>query len=292
MSDKWSELLQGAEIRHDGMKLEGGASPMEASSAFSGWALLLPIAVVAIVAMVVASTGSKAAKTPALKSVADLEAPLTVVQSTAVPDNGLKAVAVEDPRGAPVGPRNTARAFFSYEEDDVSGIQKPFENNESGFSYSDFERALQQGREKPVLDRPVPANAKTLSVQAAGMKAFVERNGMTLESFAENNSYLPEEMYEAWDYKAPAPRAARQETTDESLMLARDAMQMVPTNVPEAAIVPVLREILAARTEAATAGLSLPAITEEQRDALGHWSASRTTTASALASNILSRVAA
>lgn len=295
MSDnKWSELLQGGA---DAASVKSAVPVASAAdgAAFGSWAILLPIAIVAIIAVVVASTGSAAAKTPAIKTVEAMkaadQAALTVVQATAVPDYAAPAP-IADARGAPVGVRNTARALFTYEDADLAGVEKPFANNESGFSYTDFQRAMQLGREMPVLDRPVPSNAKTLSTHAASVKAFVERNGMTLESFAEDrDSYLPETIAESWDYQAPVPRAAAPETTEDSLMLARDAMQAVPTSVTEAAIVPVLREILAARTEAASAGIALPAVTEDQEASLKHWATSRSITASSLASSILSRSA-
>jgi hypothetical protein len=288
MTDKWSELLGGGGLR--GGVTPAAAAPAAAAtegSAFSGWAMLLPIAIVAVIAVVVAgSGGSKTVKSPA-KTV---DEHLNVIQAVAEPDHGAKHALVDSAQGAVVGPRNAQRPLFAQDDSELSGLQKPFAGAEAGFSYKDFQRAMANGREMPEVDRAISSNSSQTYAHISGMKAFLKRNGMSVDEFAEARG-MPDTVLESWDTPHESIGVqARQPTDDseETLMLARDALQYVPTNVSDVAIAPVLREILAARTEAATAGVQLPGIADEQLEALKFWS-SRDGTAGGLAKSILSR---
>lgn len=268
-----------------------GAGAGEAAS-FGAWAVLLPIAIVVVVALALAGSGNpKTVKVPTKGLEAE---PLNVVQATAEPDYPSKAAfasAEPDARGAPVGVRNTARtALFAADDADLKGIEKPFANSEAGFSYNDFQRAMAHGREMPEVDRAPPSNAPHVKSHIASMKAFIKRNGMTVNEFSEaRDAFLPESMLDSWNYEEPTkPQRVVADASEDALMYAREALQDIPTNVSHDAIVPVLREILAARTEAASAGIQLPSVTDEQRASLKSWS-TRGSTAGSLAGSILSR---
>lgn len=288
MESKWSELLEG------GGASAAGAAPAvpqasEASS-FSGWVVLVPLMAVVIIALVVASTGgSKARATDkAIEKVA--VEPLNVVQAVASPDVPLKVPVADAPLGARVGVRNTARSLFAT-EDSLNHIEQPFGDAEGGYTYTDFQAAMEYGREKPVYDKPNKANAAIIGAQIDSMKSYIKRNGFTLDDFADARDVaLPDSIAESWDteYQQP-PERQQQDMRPETLVLAQEALQAVPTKATAAAIVPVLREILAARTEAATSQIELPPLTDDQRDGLQHWSAVGGV-AGSLANTILSRV--
>ncbi len=78
-------------------------------------------------------------------------------------------------------------------------------------------------------------------------------------------------------------------SAEEAMMLGREAQQMVPrTSSVETATV-TLREILAARTEAATVGLALPPMSPEQRESVQYWANHAGEKVSSIAKTILSR---
>lgn len=153
-----------------------------------------------------------------------------------------------------------------------------------GLSYNEYLSAFSQGREMPVSDRGI----KTGRFEAPG-----GLQGRELEAYLEANDLaVPEALVDAWNagpMAGPTVGAASHgDYSEDYMLLARESMQAVPMrSAGDAAI--VLREILAARTEAAKLGLSMPQMPEDQLSNVRYW-ASTNGHAADLAKSVLSRL--
>jgi hypothetical protein len=169
------------------------------------------------------------------------------------------------------------------------------------FSYSKFQQALLSGVERQVDDAPVMKmhSAKDLeswNQQLMPLREMLTRQNKTIEQFMdENNVALPEDVIEMWSavkhmkpVKTSVPELPSLVNAEEAASLMKDAIQQIPTvNVDYASA--ILREILSARSEASTLGLTLPGLSQDQMRTLEFWKISGQNPAADLASKILSR---
>jgi hypothetical protein len=127
-----------------------------------------------------------------------------------------------------------------------------------------------------------------MAQQLKPMRETLQKKGMSIEAYVESNDVsVPEALMDAWN-AVPAPVSQGRSFSEdaETSMLAREAMQAVSTTNVD---IEGLRDILAARTEAAQLGITLPEMSREQKEGLDFWASSRNTQASSLAKTILSR---
>ena len=162
----------------------------------------------------------------------------------------------------------------------------------NGLTFDDFQNAFQHGREKPVVDAPTGNSKAYMHVldELEALKPTLAAQGQTFQDYIDaHNMKVPDALLDLWTSgPTAADPGAALEWPPEAMMLAREALQPVSASMdPEAAAV-ILREILAARTEAARMDLKLPPLPSDQEAGLRHWAKS-VTTAGALAKNILSR---
>lgn len=170
------------------------------------------------------------------------------------------------------------------------------------FSYSKFQQALLSGVERQVDDAPVMKmhSSKDLdswNQQLMPLREMLTRQNKTIEQFMEeNNIALPEDVIEMWSavkHMKPSHTSFNAElpslvNAEEAAGLMKDAIQNIPTvNVDYASA--ILREVLSARSEASTLGLTLPSLSQEQMRTLEFWKVSGQNPAADLASKILSR---
>lgn len=278
---KWADLT-------DANALSGGApsasrSPKSEVFGFgmSVW-VVAAVAVIAVVAFTRTSTNPELART-------DLpEAELNVIQVNATPD-ATGADAATDASGAdgaaadaPVEPKFMSRLWSTTED-----LHKPFLESE-GLGFSDYQKAFQQGR-APVIQERHYRNASRDILEP--MREGLKSSGQTLESFMQTSEVaLPDSFVDSWYDSGSSSSSvmARPEAMDEeTMMLAREALQSIHGSVDT--VTSTLREILAARTEAARLSFKLPQVPEEQMLALKHWSV-QGGTAGSLANSILSRI--
>lgn len=168
------------------------------------------------------------------------------------------------------------------------------------FSYSKFQQALLSGVERQVDDAPVMKmhSAKDLeswNTQLQPLRELLTRSNKTLQQWMEeNNVTLPEDVIEMWSAVKHMKHHERQElpsvvNAEEAANLMKDAIQSIPNaNVDYASA--ILREVLSARSEAATMGLSVPPLSSDQKRTLDFWKVSGQNPAADLAAKILSRV--
>jgi hypothetical protein len=106
------------------------------------------------------------------------------------------------------------------------------------------------------------------------MREALKKSGKSLTQFInENDAYVPDELIEAWDANQEVHTLQEpQILDDEERVIAREAFQVVPlkSSIDEAVL--ILREILAARSEASKRGLKLPDVPEEQKASIKYWS--------------------
>lgn len=229
--------------------------------ALAGWALA-GIAVAVIVA-VSATPKARAPKTVAAKTVSK------VLSATAVPvkaDTIEAFEAVVEPKAVvapavtePAKTRSAAEARSAEPEDYLTA----------------FQRAVHV-REKPVRDTHIKdTDARLIQAQLGPLKEALERSGKSVAEYLEDaNLQVSDELLEAL-LDSTVPKVKRTShslyTDPEAMMLARDALQYVDPRMPREIAETMLRDIVAAQTEAARLGLSLPSSSDEQVHALNHW---------------------
>jgi hypothetical protein len=107
-----------------------------------------------------------------------------------------------------------------------------------------------------------------------------------LEAFLQNGNSVPDDLLDSLQGPTFSRRSENSVLDDEAMMLAREALQTIKGS-PET-VASILKDILAARTEAAARGIELPGLPQEQKIILEHWSR-QSGPASAIAAQILSR---
>lgn len=263
ISEKWTNLIGGKTIE---------ATPIEAGAQRSWnaqtWFILALVAIAAY--WIIWPT-----KTTLSSYTGPQPVGLEVVNTNAEPDIGKPDVPID----APVDTKFKATdRFFSSDE----SIEEPFLDN-----FSSYQQAFQMGREKYVLDKPTVS--KRYVDQLDPMRQALAKNGQSLDDFIDAQDIaVPEALVDAWASE-PLKTASVDDShlTHEGTFLAREALQTVPmSGAPD---IEGLRDILAARTEAAKIGLTLPQIPEEQKVALQYWSNSGNIRAAAIANSILTR---
>lgn len=160
----------------------------------------------------------------------------------------------------------------------------------NGLTFSDFQKAFGHGREKPLMDKP-ERNYSSVLADLEALRPALEATGETFQDYIESHHMkVPDALLELWTNASTASdhTAVTHDVAPEAMMLAREALQSLSADGPEAVAIAVLREILAARTEAARLGLKLPEAPFEQASAIRTW-ASRNGVAANIANTILSR---
>ena len=274
---KWSSLAAGAT---GAPHLASAASHVEATEAISGGAkgskspvMLFGIIAVAVVLMIVVSNQNSDRKVRSKASPqASADVPTVLVAASVSPDSGAPAEdATVQPKYATMVDR-----YWTANEDLSSAIQ-PYAEASDGHTFQDYQKAFMNGREMPVLDRPEQSNVALLLDQLKPMKALIKKSGLSIQQYVEaHNMQVPEAVIELWNREATEERKYREAivkpdcSEDEAAMLARESLQIVPRAGLDAAIL-VMREILAARTEATKVGLQLPEMPAEQLESIQFW---------------------
>jgi hypothetical protein len=187
------------------------------------------------------------------------------------------------PQDATVEPKTVAVAS-EHEESASSYLEA------NGLTFSDFQKAFGLGREKPVMDHPERNYAGVLDDLQA-LRPALERSGETFQDYIESHHMkVPDALLELWATgpSSTATHSLADDLAPEAMMLAREALQPLSASADQDAAAVVLRDILAARTEADRLGMHLPAMPYEQASAIRAW-ASKTGTAATIAQTILSR---
>jgi len=279
-----------------GSGLSGGADGVtmysNTSSKFMGfsyWYLGLALVVAVVIIVFIGTTKTRSLGGRVLGH-APRSGPteLHVVQSTVTQE---PADATRSTDAPTVRPKTTVLKIWN--QDSGPTVQPFFE--QSGFS--EFQNALEKGRERPVVDTVVHQDVQLLKQQLEPFRKSLK--GQSLEQFVEsNNMQVPESLLEIWNEKPTNNVMSRDNlglskpddvSDSEALMLAQEAVQIVPTKGSPEVIINVLREILAARTEASHLGITLPFM-PEQKESIKFWTNSSHSAAAAIAKSILSRI--
>ena len=282
---KWADLT-------DANALSGGAPSASRSPKSEVFGFGMSVWVVAAVAVIAVVAFTRTSTTPELARTDLPEAELNVIQVNATPDAsadaagadaaGADAAGADASADAPVEPKFMSRLWSTTED-----LHKPFLESE-GLGFSDYQKAFQQGR-APVIQERHYRNASRDILEP--MREGLKSSGQTLESFMQTSEVaLPDSFVDSWYDSSSSSSSimARPEAMDEeTMMLAREALQSIHGSVDT--VTSTLREILAARTEAARLSFKLPQVPEEQMLALKHWSV-QGGTAGSLANSILSRI--
>jgi len=175
-----------------------------------------------------------------------------------------------DPVEAVVSAKNAPVVSKLWATTEASSIEEPNLDTEGGLGFSDFQRAFSESREKRAFE--------------TSKKHFVSGD---MKAYAESHD-VPDAFLDAvgTERQSETERSVKKIDGPEAMMLAREALQTIQGTSDAAAS--IMRDILAARTEAARAGIELPEVPEEQKAQLQVW-ASRSGPASVLAKTILSR---
>lgn len=176
----------------------------------------------------------------------------TVVQSTILPDVPIEADVV-----LPKFLAQTQKMF--YNSSDL--IEKPYED-----SFEEYQNAL-------LSREPLSFETSNKTFDHFSMlNSLIEDSGDSAKDFLlKEHVAIPDWAIDAME--AQKPKAVKVEdavsfseySQEEANMLAREAMQSIPANGD---YLIVLREILAARTEAGNLGIRLPEVSDEQRHIL------------------------
>ena len=198
------------------------------------------------------------------------EAPVSkeVVETVLVPEaKPLKAVIDDIPSAEePTVKAKTFGSKFFEASDEYSEEYDDYSNN----MQRDFHSVEKHSSTKFSLDH--------LKVESADPAKFAEKNGFE----------ATDDFINAWSSENTTKIRESVKIDDEYRMLATEALQSVDTHLkPENAVI-VLREILAARTEATRIGAVLPPVPEEQLEAISFWTKNLLT--KDLATTILNRV--
>jgi len=166
-----------------------------------------------------------------------------------------------------VQPKKVSKLWSS----DADSVE-PFVGSENGFQ--EYQKAFHQGREMVEQERSIKS-------APAGM------NKEGLQDFIKNGNSVPDGLLDSLESQPFSRRSESVVLDEEAMMLAREALQTIKGS--PATVASILKDILAARTEAAAKGIQLPAVPDEQRTLLEHWSR-QSGPASSVAKNILSRI--
>jgi hypothetical protein len=281
---KWGDLT-------DANAMEGGANSASKSGRVEAFGFGMSIWVVAAILVIAIVAFTQTSSSPSMPRQDMPEPELNVIQVNAAPDVAADGSAADGSApasgsadgsaDAPVEPKFMSKLWSTTED-----LHKPFLESE-GLGFSDYQKAFQQGR-APVIQERHYRNASRDILEP--MREGLKSSGQTLESFMQTSEVaLPDAFLDSW-YEGPSKSSilARPESMDEeTMMLAREALQSVHGS--EETVTSTLREILAARTEAARLNFKLPQVPEEQMLALKHWSV-KGGTAGSLAVSILSRI--
>jgi hypothetical protein len=259
---KWSELTGGKKSAIDVPVHPTHVQPQSlkteeiiettGSETFGSWTIVASIVAVIFIVAIIALTKSSGTTLPR-SSLPTHE--LSVIQAPVQHDDLVKDI-TSDPttEDALVHAKKSSRLWNAHE--DVGS--EPFLGSDNGFH--EYQKAFQQGR--------------TFSTQEKSIKAFQFglKDGLKdgLDDFLQSGHAIPDSLLESMGTEALEPRRAEVIMDDETMMLAREALQTV-RGTPDA-VASILKDILAARTEAASKAIKLPEMPEEQRAAVEHWS--------------------
>lgn len=273
---KWSALT-GGKISESAVKQE--ASKEWGLSSFLGLAIGI-LALVAVVAMIMKSNSKSN------KPVTTIEPSLTVVQPKVVPEP-VNTEANQEPTveaKSLVEPVVIDR-YFSSGEGPTDG---PVLDHAEGLTFFDFQKAFQQGRQGPIQDRKESPDAGSLD----NLRSAIQESGKTVTQYIEANGLqVSDSLLEALQQETFVQSRSfnNLENYDpETMIVAREALQEVPTHVSASMIVGILRDISNARSVALKDSIEIPDITQEQRRGLEYW-ATKPGQAGNLAKTILSR---
>ena len=289
---RWNSLV---EESTSVMATEGAKNSASQTSSFS----FLGLFVFLLIALIAAFVINSSTKTEALRKASGTES-LTVLQPKIVPEIDESVAAALRPEDFGVGgerPTVTAKRapqsskYFGSE--DTADLQEPFLHTENGQSFSDFAKTLDSGRETYTSERPMNSKPADLNY----LKSDLKRRGLGLDDFVESYGLsVSDKFVDSWTTEITQKKASSGElkkpdgvSDSEVRMLAQEALQTLSTTCDAESANSVLREILAARTEAARIGLEVPSLTEDQLKAIKFWSNSKAFKTSTIAKTLLSR---
>ena len=254
--------------------LAGGLKPIPEVSDLKGFgSFLFPVVVLFIIVGIAVMAAQKTVPVAP-------EAVATVIKAVAVPEVVQEIVDAVKPKFT------TVSKYWTTEQSshDFSEIQQ---FSEDGYTFNDFQKSF-TGRENYSMERPEQKNLDIMRNQLEPMRENLKKSGKSLQQYVdENGLQVPESLFDTWkDETATKVVNAKMNFTEDELSIAREALQIVPTNEENA--IYVLREIQVARNEASESGMTLPEM-PEQTASLKYWS-KQTGTASTIAQSILSRL--
>ena len=178
--------------------------------------------------------------------------------------------------------------------DSEDNIPEPFLQAESGQSFTEFKRTFDTERELYSTEKSAKVNT-----QLSSMKKNFDKKGLGLEDFV-NTFGVPisEELAASWSSEQEPKKSSRTDfakknsdgvAESEFRMLAQEALQNLPTDCNSETATIILRDILAAYTEAARIDLQLPEMPKEQAAAIEYWAKSKKP-ANEIANLLLSRI--
>lgn len=215
--------------------------------------------------------------------------PLTVLQPKVLAEKAPEK-SIDDDLGARVQVKRSS-LWLS----EASDIKEPFVHTEKGHTFQEYAQTLDSGRETFQSERP-----DSYGHNLDYLKQDLKKKGLGLQDFVDSFGVsVPDAFVDSWS-KKESPKEPRNELLksksemkDQELrQLAQEAMQVVPTQGPMAnseSITAVLREILAARTEASQVGLNLGPMDPVQKAAI-ETIAKENSKAGQIAKTILSRI--
>lgn len=227
--------------------------------------------VVAVVGIAVAIGVTSRPKKP--ESQVSEESELNVLQPKVLAEKAPEK-ALKDYENQDLGPRVSVKRTSLWLEPDTSDISEPFVHTEKGHTFQEYAQTLESGRESYQAERP-----DSYGHNLDYLKQDLKKKGQNLQDFVDSFGVsVPDAFVDSWSktetHKEPRKNGleSSSEMKDNELrQLAQEAMQSVPTQGPMAtpeSITAVLREILAARTEAAQVGLKLGPMDPVQKESI------------------------
>jgi hypothetical protein len=211
-----------------------------------------------------------------------VEPALTVIQpKVTMQDSELVAEPVVEPKSV-VEPVSVGSKYFSHETFE----QGPYLQSENGLSFSDFQEAFQNGREKPIQDRIGTKDLHGLQTLSVALK----ESGQNVYDFLDTQGLqVSDGLLDAIQQESFLTRSAKtlQTYDHDEMILAQDLFQDVSVSVSADEIVPVLQEIAFAQESFLQFGQA-PHMPFEQEQALQYWATTYGHAAN-LAKKILSR---
>jgi len=172
--------------------------------------------------------------------------------------------------------------YFTHE----SFEQGPYLQSETGLSFSDFQEAFQNGREKLIQDRMETNDVN--GVQS--LRNALKESGHNVYEFLDTQGLqVSDGLLDAIQQESFMTRSvkAQEQFSQDEMMLAQELFQDVSVSVSANEIVPVLREILEAQESFLQLG-GVPMMPLEQEQALRYWATTQGSSGT-LANMILSR---